>query len=62
MERCYFFDIIPTSGYTPLSTWYEIQICGNGFIKGYEECDCPNNDYTNYDNCCDGLTCKLKSI
>jgi hypothetical protein len=33
--------------------------CGDGLVQGSEECDCPNNDCTGIDPCCNAVTCKL---
>ena len=35
--------------------------CGNGIIEPGEQCDCPNNDCTGIDSCCQGSICQLKA-
>lgn len=34
-------------------------VCGNGIVEPGEQCDCPNNNCTCYDHCCNGATCQL---
>ena len=36
-------------------------VCGDGLREGNEECDCPGNDCSTVDPCCDGATCRLQA-
>ena len=36
-------------------------VCGNGIVEPGEQCDCPDNNCTCYDHCCNGWTCQLET-